>query len=151
MKYYYFVNPATSILAVLLVIFSSILPIVSFLSKAIILGVVFFTVWLIFAIGILYNCFGKKIKIDKNGIRYLSLFKQINLSWKEIEEIGIANYYVGFRGGAPFIYFSVKHGIGNYVNPNMISNELLMMRYRKSAMKNIAKYWNKQIYGVYEN
>lgn len=102
-------------------------------------------------IGILYNCFGKRIRIDKNGIKYISLFKQISLSWGEIKEIGIADYYVGLKGGAPFIYFSTKYDIGNYVNPNMISNELLMIRYRKSVIKEILKYWKLEIHGVSEN
>ncbi|ATW26924.1 hypothetical protein DCMF_21125 [Candidatus Formimonas warabiya] len=108
---------------------------------------IFLPIWIISCIIILYNCFGKKIEIDEYGVRFIAIYKKHELIWSEIKEIGISNLFVGYRGGAPVIYFSTQYNVGNYISTEMIGDNLILMRYRKSAIKEIRKYWPSDIFG----
>lgn len=98
----------------------------------------------------LYNCFFKRVGINDNGVKFFTLFASYELAWSEIKEIGISNLYIGYRGGASIIYFSKQYNVSNRISTQMIGDNFILMRYRKSAIKEIRKYWAADIWGYHE-
>lgn len=141
MKKFNSVTTGTIVVAVVFVIVSSSLPLIGFMSEIGFLSILFLLFWSYFSITTLYNCFGKKIHIDENGIRFITPFKMILMTWDDIKEIGTSRLYIGLRGGARIIYFSTKYGASTADK----DDTLIIMRYRKSALDEVKKYWKARI------
>ncbi|AOY76012.1 hypothetical protein [Clostridium formicaceticum] len=142
MKKYNSVTPGTIIAGVAYMILTLIILLsFIFLVGMDILAVLILLLWLYWCSIMIFNGFLRKIHIDDEGIKSITPFKTIFISWSDIEEINVSRAYMGLRGGATFIYFSTKYG----ASPRDKDATIISMRYRKSVLDEIKKYWSGRI------
>ncbi len=94
----------------------------------------------------IYSSFARKIEIDEEGVRYTSLKEVYKIEWEKIKEIGIADFAPFSKGAnAPFIFFSQNIGNSLLIFDVRSSENCIFLRYRKSVIKTIREYWDKEI------
>lgn len=140
MKKFYFVNFATGIAVIISVIIGFVAPLIGFMSGLTTIKVLSWVIWLAFSIIMLYGIFGRKIVIGEDGVKFITLFKTTSMLWNQMAEVGVARLIVG----VPVIYFTIEPGVTNIMKLR-IDETMIMMRYRKSAIKEIRKYWPGEI------
>lgn len=95
---------------------------------------------------IIYGCF-KKIYIDKDGVTYCTPSKMHEINWTDIHTICIKKYSIG-RGSETFIYFTNKDISYSYYRECVISDDFIMVVFRSSIIRELRKYWNREIEGL---
>jgi len=148
MKKYLLVNNSSIVIAAFFTAFTSVLPIASFVVQEYLIGTITAMVWIASAIVLLNNIFNKKLEISEIGVKLKSNKREYLLTWDSIKEVGIGYSYVGIKGGVSMLYFSTETMIGANLSPDMVSEKLIMMRFRKGAIEEICKYWKGEIYGI---
>lgn len=149
MKKFLYIDFKLRFFILLIIILTSVLPLGGILGGKLSFLIISTVIWLSYSIVNIYNCYFKKIMIADKGVTFKSPFNTYHLDWKEIKYIGVADNYVAMRPGAQYIYFTSKNRYLSWVGPKLISNETITLRYRKSAMKEIMKHWDKRIIGAY--
>ena len=113
------------------------------------------SVFIIVVLGyeILVGSLSYKFIIDKTGVKYIKHKESYSLTWDEICSIGIASNQQGFYNKNCMIYFDARK-IGfsvDVINNRKDYNERFFgVQYRKKIIKEIRKYWDKQIQGIYQ-
>ena len=90
------------------------------------------------------NCIVKSIVISENGVKYISLFKNYEMTWEEIKVIGIT--YIPARGSGrpPWLYLAADL----LPNTKSINKRYFLIHYRKDVEQAIRMYWDKEIWGI---
>ena len=137
-----------AVFAITFVGVGSAMPIFTFMWGYYLEGILYSFIWLIAFIGMIEQCLVKRIIIDSDGIRYVTLFKQYKMAWSEISIIGIGYVPIKAPGRPAWIYFSAidRYHIP-YLSPRSVGEGYFMVHRRQSVIDEVLKYWSGGIMG----
>lgn len=99
--------------------------------------------------------FSHKFFIDINGVKYIKRRETYSLSWEEIYEVGLASNKDGWINKHSMICFDGRNIDESLYRPAIKSyqeynKQYFGVQYRPKIMKEIKKYWDKPIQGIYQ-
>lgn len=92
------------------------------------------------------------VEINENGVYFFLRKKSLHMSWNSIKMIAVSKY--GVVKSNKRIIFSSKYDrdIFRLIYPySALSNKLLFLQNRKGLIKEIEKYWDKEIINKSKN
>ena len=104
---------------------------------------------------ILYRViFSYAFYINDNGIEYIKRNKTYSMKWDSIKTIGLVKNQSPFIKRGSFVYFSTRD-LGYNTNSlgydqNLFDDNYFAIEYEKSIVKQIEKYWDKPIQGIFQ-
>lgn len=127
------------------------------INKFSIIVLITFLMCLSISLGLLYyllfGIYSYKFYIDAEGVMFLKRKEVFSMRWEDIKFVGLTSYH-GFINKNSSVYFDCRPLIDNMYRgrePNFYkySNEFFGVQYRKKVLKEVKKYWNGPIQGIY--
>jgi len=95
-----------------------------------------------------YYAFFRKVYIGVDGIMFKTPFVKFHLKWAQIKEIGIGEASKVRGNTIPKIYFSASKVSPHFLHSYKIGNEIIIVDYKDSIIRETRKYWKYSISGV---
>lgn len=104
---------------------------------------------------LVWGVFSNKFYISRNGVKYIKRRETYSLGWNEIYEIRLASNKDGCINKHSMLCFDGRNIDESLYRPAIKSyqeyNKLYFgVQYRPKIMKEIKKYWDKPIQGIYQ-
>lgn len=102
--------------------------------------------------------FSHKISIDEKGIRYIKHKETFDMEWKEVDSISISAQRYGAVNKFSMICFEMEvyqkydvSGVKEYDADKVTTydSNFFCVQYREVIIKEIQKYWDQRIWGLY--
>lgn len=101
-----------------------------------------------------FGVYSSRFYIDEEGVKFFKRKEIFSIKWENINFVGLTSY-TGFINKNSSVYFDSRPLIDNVYRgrePNyyQYSNEFFGVQYRKKVLKEVKKYWNGPIQGIYQ-
>ncbi len=101
-----------------------------------------------------FGVYSSRFYIDEEGVKFFKRKEIFSMKWEDINFVGLTSY-TGFINKNSSIYFDgrpLEDNIyrGKDLTMHKYNDQYFGVQYRKKIVREIKKYWNKPIQGIYQ-
>jgi hypothetical protein len=97
---------------------------------------------------LIIEAYSKRILIDSEGIKYLSLTRKYFMEWGKVERIDIRGLF-SYRARIDAICFFTRNADYSDINIKNIGPDFIMMlNIKRKVIDEVKKYWNEEVGGL---